>query len=103
MQKNNLISLLDSVFPNANSFFTSPQRKSDGHEKWGDFVSKFYHVDCISKLSLLAFKLKFQKWCRKNFLIGGKEIIPFLYTNAPYASKRRLILFPIVKSESKEI
>ncbi len=50
MQKNNLISLLDFVFPNANSLFTSPQRKSDGHEKWVDFVSKFYHVDCVSKL-----------------------------------------------------
>lgn len=66
MQKNNLISLLDSVFPNANSLFSSPQRKSDGHEKWVDFVSKFYHVDCVAKLSLSAFKLKFQSWCRKN-------------------------------------
>lgn len=66
MQKNNLISLLDSVFPNANSFFTSPQRKSDGHEKWVDFISKFYHVDCVSKLSLSAFKIKYQSWCRKN-------------------------------------
>lgn len=66
MQKNNLISLLDSVFPNANSLFTSPQRKSDGHEKWVDFVSKFYHVDCVAKLSLSAFKLKLQSWCRKN-------------------------------------
>lgn len=66
MQKNNLISLLDTVFPNANSLFTSPQRKSDGHEKWVDFVSKFYHVDCVAKLSLSAFKLKYQSWCGKN-------------------------------------
>ena len=66
MQKNNLISLLDNVFPNANSLFSSPQRKSDGHEKWGDFVSKFYHADCVAKLSLSAFKLKYQSWCRKN-------------------------------------
>lgn len=60
MQKNNLISLLDTIFPNANSLFSSPQRKSDGHEKWVDFVSKFYHVDCVAKLSLSAFKLKYQ-------------------------------------------
>lgn len=60
MQKNNLISLLDSVFPNANSFFTSPQRKFNGHEKWVAFVLKFYHIDCFSKLSLSAFKLKYQ-------------------------------------------
>lgn len=38
MQKNNLISLLDSCFPNANTLFTSPRRESDGHEKWVDFV-----------------------------------------------------------------
>ena len=31
MQKNNLISLLDSCFPNANTLFTSPRRESDGH------------------------------------------------------------------------
>ncbi|MDE6593511.1 MAG: IS110 family transposase [Oscillospiraceae bacterium] len=66
MQKNNLISLLDSVFPNANSLFSSPQRKSDGHEKWADFVSKFYHVDCVSSLTLSAFKTKYESWCRKN-------------------------------------
>ncbi len=33
MQKNNLMSLLDSCFPNANTLFTSPRRESDGHEK----------------------------------------------------------------------
>ena len=66
MQKNNLISLLDSVFPNANSLFTSPQRKSDGHEKWVDFVSKFYHADCVSSIPLSAFKTKYESWCRKN-------------------------------------
>ena len=66
MQKNNLISLLDSVFPNANSLFTSPQRKSDGHEKWVDFVSKFYHAGCVSSLPLSAFKTKYESWCRKN-------------------------------------
>ncbi len=66
MQKNNLISLLDNVFPNANSLFSSPQRKSDGHEKWVDFISKFYHADCVAKLSLSAFKTKYQSWCKKN-------------------------------------
>lgn len=34
MQKNNLIALLDSCFPNANTLFSSPRRESDGHEKW---------------------------------------------------------------------
>lgn len=66
MQKNNLISLLDMVFPKVNTLFSSPCRASDGHEKWADFVSKFYHVDCVASLSLSAFKLKYQSWCRKN-------------------------------------
>ena len=66
MQKNNLISLLDSCFPNANTLFTSPRRESDGHEKWVDFVLKFPHIHSISKLSLSAFKVKYQSWCRKN-------------------------------------
>ena len=48
MQKNNLISLLDSCFPNANTLFTSPRRESDGHEKWVDFVLKFPHIHSIS-------------------------------------------------------
>ena len=49
-QKNNLISVLDSVFPNANKLFTSPRRESDGHEKWIDFLTvdttheHFYNV-----------------------------------------------------------
>ena len=66
MQKNNLISLLDMVFPKANTLFSSPQRKTDGHEKWVDFILKFYHVDCVAKLSLSAFKTKYQSWCKKN-------------------------------------
>ncbi len=66
MQKNNLISLLDSCFPNANTLFTSLRRESDGREKWVNFVLKFPHIHSISKLSLSAFKVKYQSWCRKN-------------------------------------
>ena len=66
MQKNNLIALLDSCFPNVNTLFTSPRRESDGHEKWADFVLKFPHINSVSKLSLSAFKSKYQSWCRKH-------------------------------------
>lgn len=66
MQKNSLIALLDSCFPNANTLFSSPRRESDGHEKWVDFVLKFSHVDSVAKLSLSAFKIKYQSWCKKN-------------------------------------
>ncbi|MBQ2347026.1 MAG: IS110 family transposase, partial [Clostridia bacterium] len=66
MQKNSLIALMDSFFPSVNKLFSSPARKSDGHEKWVDFVLKFPHVDSVSKLSLSAFKAKYQSWCKKN-------------------------------------
>ena len=66
MQKNSLIALMDSFFPSVNKLFSSPARKSDGHEKWVDFVLKFPHVDSVAKLSLSAFKAKYQSWCKKN-------------------------------------
>lgn len=66
MQKNSFIALLDCCFPNANTLFTSPRRESDGHEKWVDFVLKFHHVDSVAKLSLSAFKTKYQSWCKKE-------------------------------------
>ncbi len=66
MQKNSLIALLDCCFPNVNTLFTSPCRKSDGHEKWVDFVLKFPHADSVAKFSLSSFKAKYQSWCRKN-------------------------------------
>lgn len=66
MQKNSFIAFLDCCFPNANTLFTSPRRESDGHEKWVDFVLKFPHADSVAKLSLSAFKTKYQSWCKKE-------------------------------------
>ena len=65
MLKNNLISLLDQVFPDANRLFTSP-RRADGSEKWLDFIATFWHCNCVCGLSEKAFTLKYQKWCRKH-------------------------------------
>ena len=65
MLKNNLISLLDTTFPDANRLFTSPPR-TDGSEKWVDFVAAFWHCECICGLSEKAFAAKYQKWCRKH-------------------------------------
>ena len=53
--KNNLISLLDTVFPNVNRLFSSPIR-GDGSEKWVDFVAEFWHCRCVSEKSERAFK-----------------------------------------------
>ena len=63
--KNNLISLLDTVFPNANRLFSSPIR-GDGSEKWVDFVAEFWHCKCVCERSERAFINKYQRWCRKH-------------------------------------
>ena len=65
MLKNNLISLLDTTFPDANRLFTSPPR-TDGSEKWVDFVAAFWHCECVCGLSEKAFTARYQKWCRKH-------------------------------------
>ena len=59
--KNNLASLLDIVFPDANCALSSPPR-ADGSERWVDFVSTFWHCECICGLSEEAFTAKYQKW-----------------------------------------
>ena len=63
--KNNLIALIDQTYPGANSFFDSPARK-DGSQKWVDFVTHFWHVDCVRNLSEKAFITRYQKWCKRN-------------------------------------
>lgn len=60
----NLISLTDKVFPGVNEIFTSPQR-ADGHEKWVDFVTTFWHCECISLISEKTFIERYQKWCKR--------------------------------------
>jgi Transposase and inactivated derivatives len=63
--QNNLISLLDSVFPGVNELFASPVRE-DGHQKWVDFVCTFYHRDCVSGVSVAAFWERYHKWCKRK-------------------------------------
>ena len=63
--KNNLIALLDQTFPGANSFFDSPAR-SDGSQKWVDFVYTYWHVDCVRSKSLDAFTEHYQNWCKRK-------------------------------------
>lgn len=65
MLKNNLIAILDQTFPGANTLFSTPTRKADGHEKWVDFVLKYPHAECISKKSLSSFSKSYLSWCSK--------------------------------------
>ena len=66
MLKNNFISLTDSTFPGVNTLFSSPPRKSDGHEKWIDFAAEFWHAECICNLSEKRFIQRYRKWCKEH-------------------------------------
>lgn len=63
--KNNLIALLDQTYPGANGFFSSPAR-SDGSQKWVDFIHTYWHVDCVRSKSPEAFTEHYQNWCRRK-------------------------------------
>lgn len=86
--KNNFIGILDQTYPGVNTYFDSPAR-SDGSQKWVDFATTYWHVDCVRKMSLNAFIEHYQNWCKRkkyNFrkskaeeIYGkAKELIPVL-------------------------
>lgn len=81
MLKNNLISLLDTAFPNVNRLFTSPPR-DDGSEKWVDFVATFWHCECVCGVSEKAFASKYQKWCNKYGYRFSRNKAFSIYTEA---------------------
>ena len=63
--QNNLISLCDKVFPGVNELFSSPER-ADGHLKWVDFVTTFWHAACVAGVSKNAFTERYRKWCKRH-------------------------------------
>lgn len=86
--KNNFIKILDQTYPGVNTYFDSPARP-DGSQKWVDFATTYWHVDCVRKMSLSAFTDHYQKWCKRkkyNFskykaeeIYGtAKELVPVL-------------------------
>ena len=81
MLKNNLISLLDTAFPDANRLFTSPTR-ADGSEKWVDFISTFWHCECVCGLSEKAFTAKYQKWCKRHGYNFSQDKALYIYASA---------------------
>ena len=81
MQKNNLVSLLDTTFPNANRMFHSPAR-ADGSEKWVDFVAEFWHCECIRERAEKVFMTKYQRWCKKQGYNFRKEKARSIYNEA---------------------
>lgn len=81
MLENNLISLLDTTFPDASRLFSSPVR-ADESEKWVDFVADFWHCGYICDRSEKAFKNKYQRWCRKHGYNFSEEKTHDIYTEA---------------------
>ncbi|MDR3765540.1 MAG: IS110 family transposase [Butyricicoccus sp.] len=79
--KNNLISLLDTVFPNANRLFSSSVR-TDGSEKWVDFVAEFWHCECVCQRSEKTFVNKYLRWCRKHGYNFSAEKAHAIYDQA---------------------
>ena len=63
--QNNLISLTDKTFPGVNELFSSPDR-ADGSQKWIDFVTTFWHCECINLTSEAAFMERYRKWCKRK-------------------------------------
>ena len=55
------------TFPGINRLFTSPARDCDSHQKWIDFVFRFWHAECVFKLSKKAFFNAYISWCKLNF------------------------------------
>ena len=98
MQKNNLVSLLDTTFPNANRLFHGPVR-ADGSEKWVDFVAEFWHCECIRERSEKVFTTEYQRWCKKNGYNFSEEKARNIYNEAcgcvgvmPKSSTARLLV-----------
>ena len=85
MLKNNLISSLDLTFPDINRLFTSPA-KSNGCEKWVDFIGEFWHSECVSSLSENGFAKKHLKWCQKNGYIFARSKSDEIYACAVNAA-----------------
>lgn len=81
MLKNNLISLLDTAFPEVNRLFSSPPR-ADGSEKWVDFVATFWHCECVCGLSEKVFVTKYQKWCKKHGYYFSQDKASDIYAEA---------------------
>ena len=87
--QNNLISLLDSVFPGINELFKSPIRE-DGHQKWVDFVCTFYHRDCVLGVSAGAFSERYHKWCKRKGYKFSTAKATEIYT----ASRQMVVTMP---------
>ena len=78
---NNLVALLEQSYPGANKYFDSPVR-SDGSQKWVDYVDTFWHVDCVAQVSQKAFVERYRKWCKRHRYNFSEQKAIELHTDA---------------------
>lgn len=94
--KTNLISLLDMTYPGVNDLFSSPPR-NDGSEKWVDYASSFWHVDCVRTAGLKTFTARYKAFCKREgynysearaaeLYEDSKELVPVLSKELSYKS-----------------
>ena len=86
---NNLIALLEQSYPGVRGMFDSPVR-SNGTQKWVDYVETFWHADCVCKISQAAFTERYQKWCKRNKYNFNAQKAAALYEDA----KTKITLVP---------
>jgi len=83
---------IEAVFPKTEVqhciIFDSPAR-DDGSQKWVDFATTYWNVDCVRKMSFNVFALHYHNWCKRkryNFsktkaeeiYRAAKELVPVL-------------------------
>ena len=88
--RNGLIALLDQVFPGADDFFTKATRESSGHVKWVDFIRKFWHKDCVARVSFDSFAGAYRQWCKKE----GYKVYPAHAKRIYAAAQNAVATFP---------
>ena len=79
--KNNLIGIIDQTYPGANTYFDSPAR-DDGSQKWVDFATTYWHVDCVRRMSLNAFVEHYKNWCKRMKYNFNKDKAEEIYGTA---------------------
>lgn len=78
---NNLVALLEQCYPGANKYFDSPVR-SDGSQKWVDYVDTFWHADCVARMSQKAFVERYRKFCKRHGYQFSEQTAIELHTDA---------------------
>ena len=102
---NNLVALTEQVFPGIRKCFESPVRK-DGTQKWVDFITTFWHADCVRKLSLKAFTERYRKWCKRNgylFKLSNAEEVYELSKNVVALVPKDSVSKTIVQQAAKQL